>query len=175
MAKENQKVRKTNEKLMEAVSNLLQTSSLTEISVSSLCKEAKISRATFYRHYSVPSEVIGDYFGNLFLRAFASEASAHMTLRESIYRIILIMCQEYRKYPKFLKGSSLSFTDISAIIKKVLPPASKGGTVLGNSRYAFISGGFTSLVFQWADRGFQDTPEAIAEAATDMAWKLLKE
>lgn len=55
---ENQRIRLTKRLLHEALVRLLEKSTIQKISVTQLCEEAGINRATFYRHYGSPADVL---------------------------------------------------------------------------------------------------------------------
>lgn len=61
MQKENQRVTLTKKLLKEALVHLLHKKPLAQINVSELCKEAGINRATFYRHYGCPGDVLVEF------------------------------------------------------------------------------------------------------------------
>lgn len=56
--KENQRVALTKRLLKEALLELLKEKSLQQINVSELCRAAGINRATFYKHYAIPQDVL---------------------------------------------------------------------------------------------------------------------
>ena len=56
--KENQRIALTRRLLQEGLLRLLNHEKLEEISVTALCKEAGINRATFYNHYNSPSQLL---------------------------------------------------------------------------------------------------------------------
>ena len=56
--KENQRVLLTKRLLKEALLELLTQKELGQINVSELCRRADINRATFYKHYAVPQDVL---------------------------------------------------------------------------------------------------------------------
>lgn len=58
MKKENQRVALTKRLLREALFRLLQTETLNKITITKLCREADVNRATFYHHYSTPRDVL---------------------------------------------------------------------------------------------------------------------
>lgn len=58
MKKENQRVALTKRLLREALFRLLQTEPLNKITITRLCKEAEVNRATFYHHYMAPRDVL---------------------------------------------------------------------------------------------------------------------
>lgn len=56
--KENQRIALTRRLLQEGLLRLLSHEKLEDISVTALCKEAGINRATFYNHYSSPTALL---------------------------------------------------------------------------------------------------------------------
>ena len=58
--KENQRVQLTKRLLKEALLGLLEQKRLDQINVSELCRAADINRATFYKHYAIPQDVLRD-------------------------------------------------------------------------------------------------------------------
>ena len=58
--KENQRIALTKKLLQEGLLRLLETKHLEKISVTELCKESGINRATFYNHYNSPQELLTD-------------------------------------------------------------------------------------------------------------------
>lgn len=63
---EDRRIRKTKKNLKEAMNSLLQKSSFDQISVVDLCREADISRITFYTHYSDKYDLIEDMLQEIF-------------------------------------------------------------------------------------------------------------
>lgn len=58
MERENQRIAITKRLLKEGMLRLLQKQELDKISVTALCREAGVNRATFYRHYEIPRDVL---------------------------------------------------------------------------------------------------------------------
>lgn len=58
--KENQRIALTKKLLQEGLLRLLEVKPLENISVTELCRESGINRATFYNHYSTPQELLTD-------------------------------------------------------------------------------------------------------------------
>jgi AcrR family transcriptional regulator len=58
MERENQRVVITRRMLKESMLKILKEKDLDSISVAELCREAGINRATFYRHYEIPRDVL---------------------------------------------------------------------------------------------------------------------
>lgn len=58
--KENQRITLTKKLLQEGLLRLLEVKSLDKISVTELCRESGINRATFYNHYTSPQDLLND-------------------------------------------------------------------------------------------------------------------
>lgn len=56
--KENQRIKLTKKLLKDSLLHLMEEKSIQRISVSELCKNAGINRATFYNHYTAPSDIL---------------------------------------------------------------------------------------------------------------------
>lgn len=56
--KENQRIALTKKLLQEGLLRLLEVKSLDKISVTELCRESGINRATFYNHYNSPQDLL---------------------------------------------------------------------------------------------------------------------
>lgn len=56
--KENQRIILTKHMLKDSLLQLMETKSIQKISVCELCKNAGINRATFYNHYTMPSDIL---------------------------------------------------------------------------------------------------------------------
>ena len=69
MERENQRVVITKRMLKESMLKILKEKELDCISVAELCREAGVNRATFYRHYEIPRDVVleiqRDLYGEL--------------------------------------------------------------------------------------------------------------
>lgn len=58
--KENQRISLTKRLLQEGLLRILEAKTLEKISVTELCREAGINRATFYNHYGSPKDLLAD-------------------------------------------------------------------------------------------------------------------
>ena len=58
--KENQRIALTKKLLQEGLLRLLEVKTLDKISVTELCRESGINRATFYNHYNSPQDLLDD-------------------------------------------------------------------------------------------------------------------
>ena len=58
MERENQRIVITKRMLKESMLRILKEKELDAVSVTELCREAGLNRATFYRHYEIPRDVL---------------------------------------------------------------------------------------------------------------------
>lgn len=58
MERENQRITVTKRMLKESMLRLLKEKELDKINVTELCRDAGVNRATFYRHYEIPRDVL---------------------------------------------------------------------------------------------------------------------
>ena len=58
MERENQRIVITKRMLKESMLKILEEKELDAINVTELCREAGVNRATFYRHYEIPRDVL---------------------------------------------------------------------------------------------------------------------
>lgn len=66
MEQENQRIMLTKRLLKESMLRLLQERPLEKISITELCRNAGINRATFYRHYEIPRDVLNEIGKDIF-------------------------------------------------------------------------------------------------------------
>ena len=59
--KENQRIALTRRLLLEALLQILERKHINDVSVTELCKCAGINRATFYKHYATPNDVLAEH------------------------------------------------------------------------------------------------------------------
>lgn len=64
--KDDQRIELTKRLLKEGLLRLLKTKDLNRISVTELCKESGINRATFYRHYEKPQDILNELRRDMF-------------------------------------------------------------------------------------------------------------
>lgn len=63
--KENQRIAITKRMLQEGLLRLLKNKDIDKIKVTELCEESGINRATFYRHYELPRDVLDELRKNI--------------------------------------------------------------------------------------------------------------
>lgn len=74
--------------MREALLSLLQEKELNEIAISELCKTADVNRNTFYRHYSIPLDILLEIEDAVF-----EKLSAVLGKSTNMDDVILLSCQ----------------------------------------------------------------------------------
>lgn len=66
MERENQRIAITKRLLKESMLRILREKDLDTVNVTELCREAGINRATFYRHYEIPRDLLAEIQKDIF-------------------------------------------------------------------------------------------------------------
>ena len=172
MKKENQRVALTKRLLREALFHLLQTESLNKITITRLCQEADVNRATFYHHYTAPRDVLMEAATELAedLKQISpptilpAEAEQFMTkictyLKEKADIVkVLFLCETDDDLASTLSDINQNIWEKDrSLIQKI--PLDDDNTRLLSS--FFISGAY-QLIRLWLLEDIQKTPEEIA-------------
>lgn len=169
---QNTKVRKTREALRTAALALVEEHPIQEVTVSELCKRAGINRTTFYKYYSVPSDVLEEYLADVQKQIFSSVKISQRNEMLSLHNVFLKMCLKYYTDPLLSRlythyhHRNLSFIEqqITSGISDF--PFDKHGVY-------FIAGGVDGVLTRWIEEGFCEKPEEIAQKLDVMVGKMI--
>lgn len=172
MTKENQRVAISKRLLKASLLKLLQKKHITKISVSELCREAKINRTTFYRHYETPDDVLVEIASD-YIKAFRA-SSAPSNAPHDLYNEIVQLCQFIYDHADVVKlliknntneGITRIFQELSndfvgkrKILYRGAPVDSDTLRLFGG----FFSSGIYTLIGRWLLEDIPKTPEEIA-------------
>ncbi|MGN1003400.1 MAG: TetR-like C-terminal domain-containing protein [Oscillospiraceae bacterium] len=172
MEKENQRVALTKRLLKEGLLRLLEKKELEKINVTELCREAGINRATFYRHYATPHDVLLDIEMELIAQG-KKLAAVPRTIQE-VETYLVKLCSylyEHADLIRVLMNSSTD-TDLSLMINDL--DQSVLQIISGRKEYrgldadsvrlisTSLAGGGYYLVRQWLLEDIRKTPEEVA-------------
>lgn len=119
MDRENQRITVTKRMLKEGMLRLLEEKELDKINVTELCRDAGINRATFYRHYQIPRDVLleieMDMYYDLRKRVDMPQKS------EDIRHAIEVLCSYMEENAKLLRiiMQSNSDTDFAMFVNSI--------------------------------------------------------
>lgn len=108
MERENQRIALTKRLLKDSMLQLLKEKELDKISVSELCKSAQINRATFYRHYAIPKDVLveiqNDFIGRM--RQQIPLPKTMEDLKPTVYSLCVFMEQHIELVRLILRSNT---------------------------------------------------------------------
>lgn len=161
----NQRVALTKRLLKEALLRLLEKKSLERISITELCREAGINRATFYRHYELPRDLLTEMQTEFLEEMMKS-------FREPLSEEKVEQCYSYFwKHADLVKiFMQYSLDANTSMIFDMLYSNMRNTKAFhffdaedSQLLYAFILGGGYFLLRQWLMKDIQKTPKEITE------------
>ena len=169
--KENQRIALTRRLLQEGLLRLLSHNDLENISVTALCKEAGINRATFYNHYTSPSSLLEEMETQLV-------SDLHQIGVASSVEEVVIKLEQY--CIKLKENAELveilvryhTDKDLEDIIISLTEYYDKHRLDVNHTKLdphtthlvsTFLCSGCYALVREWLIRGIDKTPKEIAE------------
>lgn len=171
--KENQRIIITKKLLWEGLVRLLETRELDKISITELCERSGINRATFYRHYNTPRDIL---------------IEAQVIFAEEMYRAVNKKNID-RTSPAYLESVCTYIYDNAGLIKIFMRNNSEQELldimhklIIKQGRMheevngiddvslelvgAFVAGGSYNMLRKWLMDDIQKTPQEIAETVT---------
>lgn len=165
------RVRYTKMIIKKCFADLLTTKPIRKVTVTDICEAAEINRATFYRYYDNPydlMEKIEDELSERFFNEIAPLPSSDIKGR------LVIIMQEMKKEPDFYKALFSENGDPS-YLNKCLVLVYKDSSVYLHERYTelslekqeylfyFIALGGASVISQWVKNRMRTSVEETAE------------
>lgn len=181
--KENQRIILTKRLLQEGLLRLLETKELDKISVTELCRESGINRATFYNHYCSPNDLLTDLELQMTeeldkLMAYPSSNSEALDQLESVCTYM----QEHA-YSIIVLSKCHADADLADIFHKLdasLTPRKPKSRFTANMdddtlhlTTTFIYTGCYHLIREWLIKDIQKTPREIAQLLLNIVNKEL--
>lgn len=169
--KENQRVAVTKRMLQEALLSLLAQKYINEISVSELCRKAGINRATFYRHYNTPNDILSamgqtyadhlmaiqeEYCGPRDTLVILEESCRYLYAQRDVLRILL-------RNGMNDSAAAQAFAEIfrQSAVSHVVNLAGMDKTAQ-KLVVTYLSNGCFSLLKQWLMEDIRKSPQEIA-------------
>ncbi len=173
MEKENQRIAISKRLLKEALFRLLKEKDISKISITELCQEAGINRATFYRHYTVPQDVLVDMEKELIEQAhkiapLPATTQGIMPHLEKLFTFIY----DNRELARILIRSNtethlFQLFDVRSLAILEAKAAAKDEFLFDKTNLkllsAFLGGGGYFLVRAWLMDDVSKTPKEIAQ------------
>ncbi|MBQ4523679.1 MAG: TetR/AcrR family transcriptional regulator [Lachnospiraceae bacterium] len=165
------KIEKTKQRLRTAMIELVDSNALENITVSQLCKQASINRSTFYKYYSVPTDILEEYIIEVYEQVFQNINFSGIS-DNNIYDFLLRICNLYYNDRLLTKFGLICHKNGSERLQNYLFPNTMYDNQI-NSSISFISGGVQAVLLQWVLSDFNETPECMAEKLTNFITKFI--
>jgi len=169
--KENLRVVITKKMLKEALLRILETKDINAVKINELCLEAEVNRATFYRHYETPYDILAeieeDMIHEMFTFNFTSDTDVLCELKNA--------CRYIYENKKIVKILFRCHTDVSMqrkmndIYRHVLNAKERSikysaiDDDTAKIIAALVGGGCYCMLRQWIMDDIPKAPDEIAE------------
>ena len=170
---DNMRARVTKRMLMEGLIRCLKHTGIDKLSVSELCREAGVNRATFYNHYGTPRDILeemGREYASEIKKIF--EADSGLPIKDRIANCLDILYDNKEQVRIILNsGSDQQITDVESdifmwfwghvgdVIKRL---GIKDETDYELLASAFCMGTY-HLITKWIIEDIQKTPQEMAD------------
>jgi AcrR family transcriptional regulator len=172
-ATEHRKVKYTKMVIRESFFELLETKSLTQITVKELCELADINRGTFYTHYTDIYDLVDKLEGELIekmtsviqfesigkqdqLQMF-TDVFTHVKTNIGDYKILLLNPESSRCLDAILAEAYKHHT---SALMSINPPVSQN---MIDYTFALLSSGSTKVILKWIENDLEESPEEMAK------------
>lgn len=174
MEKDNQRVAITKRLLKEGLLRLLRQKELDKINVTELCRESDINRATFYRHYQSPHDILAEIERDLFyqIKNQFPMPTCYQEIEPCMIGIftflydradllrILIQCNTDMDLTRLINDLYLEiWSELADANRTGIPQLDPESIKL---LVSYCSGGGYCLLRQWLLEDIQKTPQEIA-------------
>ena len=176
------RVRYTKNALKEALLKLMRRKNLKKITTSELCREADISRNTFYSHYRDPIELF-DHILHDFEEQIRTTLYASVQLNDE-YGTVLAACRLVQDEPlmgKLILDNITNNKFLSVVLEEIRPTAYQNYREYGitdehvlGMAFDFVTYGALYAIKDWFDAGCKEEPEIIAHDISDASQAVIE-
>ena len=175
------RVRRTRDALGDALVALMQEKPFETITVQDVLDRAKVSRSTFYTHYSDKDDLLMSD-AEEFFEAISMALSEHADVSERVFPVqeffthladVQPFYKALVKSGKFQENMELARGHFARGIERRLSELPRGKSIAANERSAIAfthAGALLSLLTWWMDHGMREPPEQMDELFHRMVW-----
>lgn len=172
---------KNKEKIKLSLTEMLETLPIEEITVTELCKQAGVNRATFYYHYESVHAVLQEIQQGV-EREFekwlnqstvdengAPKKSFYVTFFEFVQQnagVCKLMLASQRPSDFLSRALEAGRSKVMAVMTKIFPACPSRKI---DYYYTFVSNGFMGLLRYWLHTGMKESAKSIAEVGEQVS------
>ena len=161
--------------VVDALLRLLESKTLSAISISELAREAKVSRMTIYRNYRSKEDVFKVYLKDVLIQ-YKQDTGKRYGMGSYCDKENIVHCFGYfSKHKRFLDGvlkSGYGHIFLEAVDRYVMETWWKEGEGRKKEyRLHAFSGALYNLYISWAANGYTETPEEMADILERMRFE----
>lgn len=163
------RVRYTKMVIQQAFLDLLKKKPIAKITVKEICDIAQINRATFYKHYRDPYDLL-EQFQNEAIQGLLDmiEVSSEKSTEQVLHSILTIMQDNKEMFAKFAtmkEDKSFSFRLAVNCFEKMNEMRMANGSsasAFSGIYFGYIAGGTSGIIEYWLRSGMKESPAEIA-------------
>ena len=170
---------KTKNKIKDALLLILRTKRLNEVSISEICKVAKVNRNTFYAHFATPEAVFDEI-----AEEYLSEEYALLEQASTTKELVVTACKYTKEHSNkifiLLENRALQF-----FIEKGVEYGEKTSTYVVDDKdkkftpevmhmiHTYIVSGAVAIIIEWLHSGMKESPKEIGETVDLISTSLI--
>lgn len=178
--KENQRIALTRCLLQEGLLRLLTTEKLEDISVTALCKEAGINRATFYNHYTSPQALLAEMEADLVfkLQSHFDHSGTLEAVVDQTERCLIILKENAALFQ--ILAAYHTDRDLEHLVERIVKHYDEHRLNLQKTQFdpdvvhlvsSYLYAGCYNLIREWLVRDIDKTPREVAELLVSIVSK----
>ena len=166
---EKSKLRSRNQ-MIQALMELMKEKAYDEITISDLCSQADLTRATFYRHFKSKDDVLIAYSKVLFKSLYDEIKNQDQLTLEKVLLIYFSFWKKHEAYCRLLFQSQLTANSLHCslrFVKKGMEKIDFPQEINRRQLEIFLAGGLYSCIEVWMEEGMEETPEKLCRDILD--------
>lgn len=145
--------------LADALITLLQKQDIDDISIRSLCLQADVGRASFYRHFQSKEEILDQHAAAL-IKIWAEEFEADPQSHPSnVFESLFTHIQKHQTFYKVLYKTKRVDVIRNSLRQKI--GYSKDLNNAEAYQKVFFADGLSGYIEEWIERGMQESPSEL--------------
>lgn len=164
--KRTKQVQETRQLLEDSLIHLLKNHSLKELTVSTLCDQAGLSRRTFSRHFSSIDDLLDSIIQKQVIGLYQGLAEHNVQHFPDLLRLFFDYFSKEKNLLKALVQNQRFFSLVDQLNENISKTPLVTKFHIDQYLTAFAIGGMTNLLSQWIKSDFDKTPTEMAQTAS---------